>query len=68
MMFHDSKNITFVEILLRLNSSTKSSGLPDFFSVKLDVIGFQPKLHFWNQEASYINALYSDSLPNYLET
>ena len=68
MMFPDSKNVTFVEILLRPNSSTKSSGLPDFYSVKLDVIGFQPKLHFWNRETSYINALYSESIPNYLET
>ena len=68
MMFPDSKNVTYVEILLRQNSSTESSGLPDFYSVKLDVIGFQQKLHFWNWETSYINALYSDSIPNYLET
>ena len=68
MMFPDSKNVTFVEILLCLNSSTKSSGLPDFYSVKLDVIGFQQKLHFWNRRTSYINALYSDSIPNSLET
>ena len=68
MMFPDSKNVTFVEILLRPNYGTKSSGLPDFYSVKLDVIGFQLKLHFLNRETSYINALYSDSIPNYLET
>ena len=68
MMFPDSKNVTFVEILLHPNSSTTSSGLPDCYSVKLDVIGFQQNLHFWNQETSYINALYLDSIPNYLET
>ena len=58
MMFPDSRIVTFVEILLRLNSSTKSSGLPDFYSVKLDVIGFGQKAHFWNRETSYINVLY----------
>ena len=34
----------------------------------MDVKGFQQKLHFWNREASYINALYSESIPNSLET
>ena len=38
--------------------STKSAGMPDFYRVKLDVIGFGQKPHFWNQETSYINALY----------
>ena len=32
--------------------------MPDFCSVKLDVIGFGQKPHFWKQESSYINALY----------
>ena len=58
MMFPDSKNVTFVEILLRLNSSTKSSGLPDFYSVKLDVIGFGQKTHFWNRESPYNAAMH----------
>ena len=45
-MFPDSENAIFIEFLLRLNFSTKSSGLPDFYNVKLDVIGFGRKLHF----------------------
>ena len=44
----DSKNVTFIEIYLRPSFSTKSSGLPDFYSVKLDVIGYGQKAHFWN--------------------
>ena len=39
----DSKNVTFIEIYLRPSFSTKSSGLPDFYSVKLDVIGYGQK-------------------------
>ena len=38
---------------------------PEFLGQGLD---FLPKLHFWNRETSYINALYSDSIPNSLET
>ena len=49
-MFPDSENTIFIEFLLRLNFNTKSSGLPDFYNVKLDVIGFGQKPHFWNQE------------------
>ena len=40
MMFKDYKNEIFIQFLLRPNSSTKISGLPDFYSVKLDVMGF----------------------------
>ena len=54
----DSKNVTFIEIYLRPSFSTKSSGLPDFYSVKLDVIGFGQKAHFWNRDTSCIKVLY----------
>ena len=58
MMSPGPKNVIFISFLLRPNSSTKSSGLPDFYSVNLDVIGFQQKPHFFYQETSYIDALY----------
>ena len=58
MMFPDSKNVIFIKFLLRLNFSTIKSGLPDFYRVKLDVIGFGQKPHFWNRETSYSNTLY----------
>ena len=32
--------------------------MPDFYSVKLDVIGFGQKPHFWNQGTSCSNTLY----------
>ena len=38
MMFPELKNIIFIEILLRPNFSLRSSGLPYFYRVKLDVI------------------------------
>ena len=57
-MFPDSGNAIFIEFLLRLNFNSESSGLPDFYNVKLDVIGFGRKLHFGNWETSHINALY----------
>ena len=57
MMSPDYKNVIFISFLLRPNFSTKSSGLPDFYRVKLDVIGFGQKLHFWNRETSNINTL-----------
>ena len=66
MKFPDSKNIILISFLLRPNFSTKSSGLPDFYRVKLDVIGNKYKLHFWNMETSYDNALCSDTCPNYI--
>ena len=66
MIFPDSKNVIFIWILLRPNFSTKSSGLPDFFTVKLDVIGFGRKPHFWNREISYINALCSVAVENFI--
>ena len=66
MTFPDSKNIILISFLLRPNFSTKSSGLPDFYRVKLDVIGNKYKLHFWNRETSYNNALCSDTCPNYI--
>ena len=44
----DSKNVTIFEIYLRPSFSTKSSGLPDFYSVKLDIEGFGQKAYFWN--------------------
>ena len=34
MMFPDSKNVTFVVILLRPSFSTKSAGMPGFYRVK----------------------------------
>ena len=34
MMFPDSKNVTFVEILLWPSFSTKSAGMPGFYRVK----------------------------------
>ena len=57
-MFPKPKYVIFIWFLLRPNLSTEKSGLPDFYSVKLDVIGFAQKPHFWNQGTSYINALY----------
>ena len=62
----DSKNVTFIEIYSRPSFSTKSSGLPDFYSVKLDVIGFGQKAHFWNRETSYIDALYCIGLLHFI--
>ena len=58
MVFPEPKNVIFVEILLRPNFSPRSSGLPYFYRVKLDVIGFGQKAHFWNRETSYIKVLY----------
>ena len=58
MMFPEPKYVIFVRFLLRPNFSSKRSGLPDFYSVKLDVIGFAQKPHFWKRETSIINALY----------
>ena len=40
--------------------------MPDFYSVKLDVNQIKREIHFWNQQSSYINALHSDSIPNYI--
>ena len=40
--------------------------MPDFYSVKLDVNQIKQEIHFWNQQTSYINALHSDSIPNYI--
>ena len=57
MMIPDSKNVIFIKFLLRPNFSTKSSGMPDFCSVKLDVIGFGQKPHFWNWDTSYIHTM-----------
>ena len=54
----DSKNVTFIGIYLRPSFSTKSSGLPDFYSVKLDVIGLGQKAHFWNQVGPYNAAMH----------
>ena len=54
----DSKNVTFIEIYLRPSLSTNSSGLPDFYSVKLDVIGFGQIAHFWNREGPYNAAMH----------
>ena len=45
-MFPDSKNVFFVWFLLRPNFSTKTSGLPDFYRVNLDVIGFSSNSRF----------------------
>ena len=56
-MFPEPKYVIFFWFLLHPSFSTKRSGLPDFYSVKLDVIGFTQKPHFWNQGTSYINAL-----------
>ena len=58
MRFPDSKNVIFISFLLRPNFSPKISGLPDFYSVKLDVIGLGQKPHFWNQETSCSNTPY----------
>ena len=58
MMFPEPKNVIFVEILLHPNFSLRSSGLPYFYRVTLDVIGFGQKAHFWNRETSYIKVLY----------
>ena len=52
MMFPKPKNVIFVEILLHPNFSPRNSGLPYFYRVKLDVIGFGQKAHFWNWETS----------------
>ena len=32
--------------------------MPDFYSVKLDVIGFGQKAHFWNREGPYNAAMH----------
>ena len=53
-----SKNVTFIQFQCSINFSTKSAGMPDFYRVTLDVIGFGQKPHFWNRETSCINALY----------
>ena len=58
MVFPEPKNVIFDEILLRPNFSPRNSGLPYFYRVKLDVIGFGQKAHFWNRETSYIKVLY----------
>ena len=58
MMFPEPKYVIFSEILLHPTFGTKISGLPYFYSVKLDVIGFGQKAHFWNRETSYIKVLY----------
>ena len=58
MMFPEPKYVIFSEILLHPTFGTKISGLPYFYSVKLDVIGFGQKAHFWNWETSYIKVLY----------
>ena len=58
MMFPKPKNVIFFEILLLPTFSPRSSGLPYFYRVKLDVIGFGQKAHFWNRETSYIKVLY----------
>ena len=57
MMFPEPKYVIFSDILLHLTFGTKISGLPYFYSVKLDVIGFGQKAHFWNRETSYIKVL-----------
>ena len=56
-MFPEPKNVFFVENLLHPNFSLSSSGLPYFYSVKLDVIWFTQKPYFWSPGTSYINAL-----------
>ena len=58
MLFPEPKNVFFVEILLQPNFSLRSSGLPYFYSVKLDVIGFGQEAHFWNREGPYNAALH----------
>ena len=58
MLFPEPKNVFFVEILLHPNFSPRNSGLPYFYRVKLDLIGFGQKAHFWNRETSYIKVLY----------
>ena len=58
MLFPEPKNVIFVEILLHPNFSLRNSGLPYFYRVKLDVIGFGQKAHIWNRETSYIKVLY----------
>ena len=68
MMFHDSINVTFVWFDWHPNFSTKNAGMPDFYSVNLDVNQIKWKLHFWNWETSYMNALYSESIPNFVQT
>ena len=57
MMFPEPKYVIFSEIPLHPTFGTKISGLPYFYSVKLDVIGFGQKAHFWNRETSYIKVL-----------
>ena len=66
MTFEDSKNVLFTWFDWRPNFSTKNTGMPDFYSVKLDVNQIKREIHFWNQQTSYINALHSDSIPNYI--
>ena len=58
MMLPKPKYVIFICFLLRPDFSTKISGLPDFYSVKLDVIGFAQKPYFCDQGTSYINTLY----------
>ena len=58
MLFAEPKNVFFVEIPLHPNISLRSSGLPYFYSVKLDIIGFGQKEHFCNRETSCIKVLY----------
>ena len=44
----------------------KIPGCQIFYSVKLDVNEIKREIYFWNQQPSYINALHSDSIPNYI--
>ena len=62
MMFPEPKYVIFSEILLHPTFGTKISGLPYFYSVKLDVIGFGQKAHFWNREGPYNAAMHLVSL------
>ena len=66
-MFPDSKNVIFIGFDWHPNFSTKKAGMPDFYGVNLDVNQIKWKLHFWNREMPCINALHSDSIPNYIE-
>ena len=57
MRFPDSKNVVFVQILLRPTLHCKNLATLIFQYLELDVIEIKLKLHIWVWETSYINAL-----------
>ena len=67
MMFLDSENVTFIEILIRPSFSTKSAGMPSFYRVKPDHNKISTKLPFL--ESGIIrHECPAESIPNFVQT